>query len=123
MGRELYMVGLTVKDLDRSREFYEKVGLDLPAEAVAGHHVPVKMAGGLTFFIDTMPVPREDPELGDYKVLLEFYLPSREEVDAKYNELIDAGYKSYHVPFQTSFGMYFALVDDPDGNTILFSAE
>jgi predicted lactoylglutathione lyase len=123
MGRELYMVGLTVKDLDKSRDFYQRIGVALPDEAVAGHHVPVKMSGGMTFFIDSRPVPREDPELGDYTTLLEFFMPTREEVDAKYNEMIEAGYKSYHVPFQTSFGMYFALVDDPDGNTILFSAE
>jgi hypothetical protein len=61
--------------------------------------------------------------LGAYRVLLEFYLPSRAEVEAKYAELTGLGYKSYRAPFETSFGMVFALVDDPDGNTILLSAD
>jgi hypothetical protein len=44
-------------------------------------------------------------------------------VDAKYKELIDSGYQSYHTPFVTPFGVYFALVNDPDGDTILLSGD
>jgi hypothetical protein len=49
-------------------------------------------------------------------------LKSRAAVDAKYAELTGLGYQSYHTPFETPFGVYFALVNDPDGNTILLSA-
>ena len=77
-------------------------------------------------YMDTRYVHREDPDeeakLGGYKVLFEFYMPSRAEVEAKYNEMVGYGYRSYHSPFETTFGMYFALVDDPDGNTVLLSA-
>lgn len=127
MGLDLYMVGLKVKDMEKSLAFYRKAGLAIAENAEENPHVPVKMAGGLTFFLDTRAVPRDDPELaaalGDYKVLLEFFLPSREAVDAKYNELVGLGLRSYRAPFETTFGMYFALIDDPDGNTVLFSAE
>jgi predicted lactoylglutathione lyase len=127
MALELYMVGLTVSDMEKSLEFYRRVGVAIPEVKEGQPHVPVQMHGGMTFFLDTRTVPREDPELrealGDYRVLLEFYLPSREAVDAKYNELVGSGYRSYHAPFVTASGMYFALVDDPDGNTILFSSD
>ena len=125
MGLELYMVGLTVRDMDQAVTFYRRLGLEVPEAGVGQSHVEVKMQGGLTFFLDTRPVPRQpDPDgLGDYQTLLEFYLPSRAEVDAKYAELVGQGYRSYRAPFVTSFGMYFALVDDPDGHTVLLSAD
>jgi hypothetical protein len=50
-------------------------------------------------------------------------LKERAAVDAKYNELTGFGYQSAHTPFVTSFGMYFAMVNDPDGHTILLSAD
>ena len=42
---------------------------------------------------------------------------------AKYAELIDFGYQSHRAPYMTSFGMCFAMVKDPDGNTILLSGD
>ena len=45
------------------------------------------------------------------------------EVAEKYTELTECGYASYRAPFETPFGMYFAMVNDPDGNTILLSAD
>lgn len=122
----LYMVGLRVRDSDESAAFYKRLGLAVPEAPPTHPFIPVEMAGEMTFFMDTRYVPRDDPEeqakLGGYKVLLEFYLPSRADVEAKYNEMVGYGYKSYHAPFETAFGMYFALVDDPDGNTVLLSA-
>ena len=125
MGLELYMVGLTVRDMDQAVTFYRRLGLDVPEGGATPSHVEVKMQGGLTFFLDSRPVRRAvgGEDLGDYRVLLEFYLPSQAAVDAKYAELIGAGYTSYRAPFVTSFGMYFALVDDPDGHTVLLSAD
>jgi len=43
-------------------------------------------------------------------------------VEAKYAELTACGYQGYRAPFETSFRAYFAMVNDPDGNTILLSA-
>src|SRR6476619_4017607 len=126
MGMNLYMVGLRVRDSDASAEFYKRLGMAVPEKPPTYPHIPVQMAGKMTFFMDTRYVHREDPDeeakLGGYKVLFEFYMPSRAEVEAKYNEMVAYGYRSYHSPFETTFGMYFALVDDPDGNTVLLSA-
>ena len=38
-------------------------------------------------------------------------------------ELTGFGYQSQRAPYETSFGMYFAMIKDPDGNTILLSGD
>jgi hypothetical protein len=56
-------------------------------------------------------------------VIFEYNLKSQAAVEAKYAELIGYGYQSYRSPFIFSNGMCFALVDDPDGHTILLSGD
>ena len=134
MALELYMLGLVVQDMDKSLEFYRRLGLDIPVGSEQLTHVEVKMGSGLTFFLDSRPsrfdprfVRKDHPErMGsseDYRFLLEFYLKTRDAVDAKYTELTGFGYQSYRTPYETSFGMYFAMISDPDGNTILLSGD
>ena len=48
---------------------------------------------------------------------------TRDAVEAKYTELIELGYQSHRAPYETSFGMCFAMINDPDGNTILLSGD
>jgi catechol 2,3-dioxygenase-like lactoylglutathione lyase family enzyme len=129
MGLELYMVGVMVADMPRAVEFYRRLGVDVPEGSETKPHVEVKM-GNMTFFLSTHQLnvrwdPAQTPPAptGGYKMLLEFYLTTREEVDAKYNEMIGYGYESHQAPFQTPFNMYFAFINDPDGNTILLSGQ
>src|SRR4051812_1620878 len=127
MGRELYVVVVIVEEMDRAVEFYRRLGLDIPQESVNERAVAVKM-GELTFLLtskratDSWDPDRAEPS-GGSGIVLEFYLASREEVDAKYAEMVGYGYTGHRAPFQTSFGPYFALIKDPDGNTILMSAD
>jgi catechol 2,3-dioxygenase-like lactoylglutathione lyase family enzyme len=120
MGLNLYMVGLIAQNMDKSLEFYRRLGLTIPEGTGGQPHVEVKMQGDVTFFLNA---PNRLVEVEGARVILEFYLKDRTAVDAKYNEMIDFGYESAHAPYVTSFGMYFALINDPDGNTILLSAD
>jgi predicted lactoylglutathione lyase len=134
MALELYMLGLIVQDMGKSLEFYRRLGLTIPEGSEEQTHVEIKMGSGLTFFLDSRP-SRWDPgfarrddlarrETSDnYHSILEFYLKTRDAVEAKYNELTSFGYQSHRAPYETSFGMYFAMVNDPDGNTILLSGD
>ena len=120
MPLELYMLGLVAQNMDKSLEFYRRLGLAIPEGSEGKPHVEVKMKGDLTFFLNS---PGR-AEIGDTpSVILEFYLKERTTVDAKYAELMDIGYQSYHAPFVSSIGMYFAMINDPDGNTVLLSAD
>jgi uncharacterized glyoxalase superfamily protein PhnB len=47
---------------------------------------------------------------------------SREDVDALYGKLVAHGHRGRRPPFETRFGAYIAMVDDPDGNTVLLTA-
>jgi hypothetical protein len=126
MALELYMVGVIVEDMGRAVEFYRRLGVDIPEGSETKQHVEVKM-GGLAFFLSTTQLnARWDPARKDitgqgYRILLEFYLETREAVDQKYAEMIGYGYQSHSAPFVTPFNFYFAFINDPDGNTILLS--
>jgi uncharacterized glyoxalase superfamily protein PhnB len=134
MALELYMLGLIVHDMPKALEFYRRLGLDIPEGSEKQSHVEIKMGSGMTFFLDSNP-KRWDPGYGAqpdtsrhaaldrYPTILEFYLKEHTTLIAKYKELIDFGYQGYREPYATAFGMTFAMVNDPDGNTILLSAD
>lgn len=126
MGLELYMVGVMVEDMARAVEFYRRLGVDIPEGSENQGHVEVKMSG-ITFFLTTHQInarwdPAKKPASGGYRIILEFYLETREALDAKYAEMMSYGYESPVAPYVTPFNMYFAMINDPDGNTILLSA-
>jgi catechol 2,3-dioxygenase-like lactoylglutathione lyase family enzyme len=128
------MIGLIVQDMEKSLEFYRRLGLAIPEGSEKQAHVEIKMGSGLTFFLDSKPARWdpgfvEQPDRGQteapdrYPSILEFYLKDRSTLEAKYTELTDFGYQGYRAPYETAFGMCFAMVKDPDGNTILLSAD
>jgi catechol 2,3-dioxygenase-like lactoylglutathione lyase family enzyme len=127
MGLDLFMVGVVVQDMPRAVEFYRRLGVEVPEGSEALEFVEVKMSG-LTFFLSTTGAQaRWDPAArapagGGYRILLEFYVETAEALDAQYAELTEYGYASHCAPFDVSPTTRFAMVDDPDGNTILISA-
>ncbi len=123
MALQLFMIGLNVQDMGRSQEFYRRLGLAIPEGSQEGPHVQVKMAGEFTLFLDTRTIKPDEAGVESYRVLFEYYLKSQAAVEAKYAELVGYGYQSYHAPFIYANGMCFALVNDPDGNTILLSGD
>ena len=134
MALELFMVGLIVQEMDKSLEFYRRLGLEIPAGSEQMTHVEIKMGSGLTFFLDSRP-KRWDPNfvraadsghteaVDNYPTVFEFYLNTQAAVEAKYAELMAFGYQGQRAPYATTFGMCFAMVKDPDGNTILLSGD
>lgn len=121
MALELYMVGLVAQDLNKSLEFYQRLGLAIPEGSEEQKHVEVKMESGVTFFLNASG----HVEVSDkHRVIFEFYLSSRAAVDEKYKELTGFGYQSSRAPvFETSISVYFALINDPDGHIIMLSAD
>ncbi len=57
-----------------------------------------------------------------YRMLLEFYLEDPDLLDAKVAELRDYGYRIHTEPYWVTEQLRFAMVDDPDGNSVLLSA-
>jgi hypothetical protein len=126
MGLELYMVGVVVEDMHRAAEFYRRLGVDVPEDAESKEHVEIAMSG-LTFFLNTKQAnarwdPAKTEASGGYRIVLEFYLETQAALDAKYEELTGFGYAGHCAPYDVTPTLRFAMVDDPDGNTILLSA-
>jgi len=127
MALQLFMVGLTVKDMAKSQEFYRRLGVAIPDGTGDKPHVEVEMKQGFTLFLDTRTINPDASASTEsatgYPLLFEYYLKTQTAVEAKYAELIGYGYQSYRAPFDYPNGMRFALVNDPDGNLILLSGD
>ena len=120
------MVGVIVDDMARAAEFYRRLGVAVPDDVDDKQHVEVAM-GSMTFFLNTRRSnarwdPAQTPASGGYRIVLEFFLADVEALDAKYEELTGQGYVGHCEPYDVTAELRFAMVDDPDGNTILLSA-
>lgn len=95
----LGITGLIVRDLQRSLAFYRRLGIPIP-DQVRGDNFRMKLATGQIFFWDTETLTRSydpgwKPSTGSRRVVLEFGFATRPAVDAKYTEMVGAGYQSY----------------------------
>lgn len=129
MGLQLMVINLFVHDMGRSLEFYGRLGVEFPegAEAAAAEHVEVTMESGLVLALDAIEFIRgydagfREPAGGSPNSI-EFWLGSPAEVDARYAEMTGYGYDGHGPPFDASWGLRYALIDDPDGNTVALGA-
>lgn len=116
-------IGLVVDDLDRAREFYRYLGLEIPDDPEGHGHAEVELAGGLRLMFDAAAMIRSfDPGWsrgeGPPTASLAFSFETPAEVDAKHEELLDAGGKAHLPPWDAFWGMRYASLRDPDGNGI-----
>jgi predicted lactoylglutathione lyase len=126
MGIQLGMIGLDVRDLRRSIEFYRLLGLDIP-EPLAGHPAALyRMDSGVTLVLAEGFAAANDPDWvrpeRGYQQFLEFYVGDDAAVDAEWAKLTAAGHHGRMAPAQTK-GPYAAMVDDPDGNVVLITSD
>jgi len=126
MGIKLDMVGIVVEDMKRALDFYRLLGLTIP-EAMDGEaHVEVD-DGGVRLAFDTVEVAEsvygEWGQATGHRVELAFLCDSRDELDARYEAIVERGYASHREPWDAFWGQRYAIVIDPDGNLIsLFAA-
>ena len=117
------VVGLVVADMGKALAFYRRLGLDIPAEADSEPHVEVALPGGLRLAWDTVDTIRSfDPQWsspqGGSRIGLAFLCGSPAEVDRRHADLVQAGYESHKEPWDAFWGQRYAVVHDPDGNSV-----
>jgi catechol 2,3-dioxygenase-like lactoylglutathione lyase family enzyme len=127
MTVQLAMVGVIVSDMPRALAFYRRLGLPIPEDADAKPFVMHRMPSGVTIFFDSVFFPGSDPARvvaprNAYNIALEFYLGTRDAVDATTADLADHGAIVRRPPWKTD-SPYASIVEDPDGNAILLTAE
>jgi catechol 2,3-dioxygenase-like lactoylglutathione lyase family enzyme len=116
-------IGIVIEDLDRARDFYRHLGLELPEDPEGHGHAEVELAGGLRLMFDTVATMRSfDPGWsrgeGSPTAGLAFSFETPAEVDAKYQELLGAGGQGHLEPWDAFWGMRYATLRDPDGNEV-----
>jgi uncharacterized glyoxalase superfamily protein PhnB len=120
-------IGIVVDDLDRAREFYRHLDLELPPDREGHGHAEVTLAGGLRLMFDTVETMTSFDSswsrgTGSPTATLAFSFATPAEVDAKHDELVEAGAKSHLAPWDAFWGMRYAILRDPDGNEVALYA-
>ena len=120
-------IGVLVSDMDRSVDFYRRLGVEFE-EWDGGGHLEAVLPGGIRLMLDTEELVTgfdEGFELpsGRGRVTLAFLCESPEHVDSAYAAVVAAGYEGHKEPFDAFWGQRYAIVKDPDGTLVdLFAA-
>lgn len=117
----LTQVNLVVKDMAKTVAFYRLLGVAIDPKP-RPEHVAVTFPNGVLLEFDSVDfVPTWDAgwkgATGGAAVL-GFSVVSRESVDNLYAELTDAGYVGHQQPYDAFWGARYAIVEDPDGNSV-----
>ena len=117
------IVGIAVSNMPASLAFYRGLGLAIPESADAEPHVEVDL-GGVKLCFDTEDVMTSfDPGFapasgGSSRASLAFQAADPAEVDATYAAMTGAGHHGHLEPFDAFWGQRYAVLHDPDGNTV-----
>ncbi|HEY3139654.1 MAG TPA: VOC family protein [Acidimicrobiales bacterium] len=129
MTAQLDALGIVVDDMARSLAFYRELGLDVPPEADEQPHAEAALPGGLRVLFDTAAnIQSFDPDWqpsteGRHRLELAFRLDSPAEVDSLYDKLVSLGYQGHKEPWDAVWGQRYAMIHDPDGNSVSLFAD
>jgi catechol 2,3-dioxygenase-like lactoylglutathione lyase family enzyme len=123
MSPRFEAIGIVVSDMGKSLAFYRQLGLDIPADADEQPHVEASLPGGLRLMWDTADTVRSfdpgwQPAAGGPQVGLAFACDSPSDVDATYDSLVGLGYEGHKAPWDAPWGQRYAMMHDPDGNSV-----
>jgi predicted lactoylglutathione lyase len=126
-GIRLSQLNLVVTDVEASRAFYSRLGLDFGNAhdpVWDNHHVSAQgepdTADGLHVDLDSASFATKwnTGWPGGSGVVVGFSVPTRQGVDDLADELVAAGAPVQQAPFDAFWGARYAVVSDPDGNAV-----
>ena len=113
-------IGIVVSDVAKSVAFYRLLGLKFPKKL--DDHIEAKLPNGLRVMLDTEEVVRSfDAKWKRPKgnsIGLAFLCKNAKEVDKVYDKIVAAGYKGKKKPWDAFWGQRYAVLHDPDGNSV-----
>jgi catechol 2,3-dioxygenase-like lactoylglutathione lyase family enzyme len=123
MAPSLTAVSMFVTDMGKTLAFYRSLGLDIPASADSEQHVDYELPTGLRLMWDSIEVVRSidkswTPPQGSPRMSLAFQCDNPAEVDRIYADLTQAGHDGHLEPWDAFWGQRYAVVHDPDGNSV-----
>ena len=124
----LQQINVVVRDMRRALEFYRVLGLAIEEVAPewaewAKHHSRGRTSNGIRVEFDSVAFAKQwNPGLDDTKLgsatITIFHVETREEVDRVHARVVQAGYRSHKPPEDAFWGARYAIVADPDGNSV-----
>lgn len=119
---KLRAIGIVVKDMQTSLDFYRKLGLDLPIDPGTEDHVETVLDGGIRLMFDTEELVRGfDPDWkrpDSNSIGLAFECDSASEVNSVHESFIETGYVNKSNPWDAFWGQRYAQLLDPDGHAV-----
>jgi predicted lactoylglutathione lyase len=125
----LEQINIVVRDMERSVAFYRLLGVTI--EAMRGeewaewarHHVNGTASNGVRVEFDSVAFAKQwNPGLDETRlgsaVIPIFHVLGREEVDRIHARVTAAGHRSHKDPEDAFWGARYAIVEDPDGNSV-----
>lgn len=121
------MLGMVVRDMHATLDFYRALGLDIPAGAEKEDHVQVITPNGYRLAWDTEALIQSfTPDWhapNGSRIVIAFKCESAADVDATFAQLRGMGYPAHKEPWDAFWGQRYAQVVDPDGNVVDLFAE
>jgi catechol 2,3-dioxygenase-like lactoylglutathione lyase family enzyme len=116
-------VNLVVRDMPAMVEFYRRLGAEIASAPAPWdrHHRNLTTPEGIDFDLDSTEFAsmwNKGWPAGAVGAVLGFRFSTREAVDATYAELTAAGYTGQQPPYDAFWGSRYAVVADPDGNSV-----
>lgn len=123
MTPHLNVIEIVVTDMGRSLVFYRRLGLDIPADSDDEPHVEADLPGGIRLAFHTVETIRSfdeswSPPTGGHGLALGFACDGPADVDRSYADLVGTGETAHLPPWDAFWGMRYAVLRDPDGNTV-----
>jgi catechol 2,3-dioxygenase-like lactoylglutathione lyase family enzyme len=119
----LDQINVVVRDMEAMVAFYERLGVELPGFSPEWdpHHRNGEVGSGVHLDLDSQAFASQWNEgwpADRAGVVIGFRLPDRDAVDRLYADLISAGHKGQQEPYDAFWGARYAVVEDPDGNSV-----
>ena len=119
----LDQINLVVSDMVAMVEFYRLLGVEIEDAPAPWdqHHRSAELPGGVDLDFDSAPFAQQWNQGWDASTsgaVLGFRVEQRTTVDTLYDRLVAAGYVGQQAPYDAFWGARYALVVDPDGNSV-----
>jgi uncharacterized glyoxalase superfamily protein PhnB len=122
----LGQINIVTRDLRKSASFYRLLGVrieEIPETEWAPHHANGVASNGVRVEFDSIVFAKQwNPGLDETKlgsaIIPIFHVAVRDEVDRVHTRVTAAGYRSHKEPEDAFWGARYAIVEDPDGNSV-----
>lgn len=123
MNPTMNVIDIVVSDIEAAIAFYKRLGIEFVIDESYPDHAGYDLPNGIHLMLDTEKFRNTfingwTAPAGSPRNFLAFEFEAPSGVDAKYAELVDAGYRGLYEPWDAFWGMRYATVADPDGNGI-----